>query len=313
MPKSDKLKLLIVGPGAASNFIGSRIWNTKPTDLDLNTNEYRTIRDYSDMSEIVLLDYIKKNTIKEKDTLRNLKRIARLLDSYESVTGIHHTNPITSNHTLAIEKIEQIWEKIEHNREPIFWIDVIDVGMSQFKHSTTINNFNGNLGIIESDWWKQAEKFISDWHFLGWSMHYKNDCQLHSIEHYLPGSVSDLNKMSEIANIGVLHVDANTTSFVTDILNMKHMTENIRYNLSPVPWPLPPNTYELRWADLVLDYRKLFFYNDPKELYKLFDFFDKGEYFKDNEEKETKAFHDYHMSNVKYFTDNWNELTEENT
>ena len=313
MSKSDKLKLFIVGPGAASNFIGSRIWNTKPTDLDSDTNEYRTIRDYSDMPKTVLLDYIKENTIKKENTLYNLKRIARLLDSYEWVTGIHHANPISPNYTIAMDKIEQDWEKIEYSREPVFWVEVMEMGMNDFRNNSTINNFHGNLKIIESDWWTQSEKFLSDWYTLGWLMHYKKDYQLHSIEHYLSVHESDVDKIAEVANIGVLHVDASTTSFITDILNMKHMTANIENNISPVPWPLLPNKNEMRWADLVLDYRKLFCYNDTKELYNLFDFFDKGEYFKDNQEKETKAFHDYHMANVKYFTDNWKELTEENT
>ena len=173
-------------------------------------------------------------------------------------------------------------------------------------------NITKHIDILDnSDWWKEAERFIFDWQLAGWSMHYKEDSKLHSIEHYLSKNKTVVDKIAEIVNIGVLHVDGTTTSFVTDILNMKHMPDNIKNNLEPIYVPLSPNTYEMGWADLILDYKKLFLHNDPKELYNLFDFFDKGKYFKDNEKKEINAFRDYHIRNVNYYVDNWEQNSEE--
>ena len=306
MPKSDKLKLLIIGPGAASNFISSRIMNANEMRIDSDTNEYHNMRDYSEMTDSALLDYINKNTVKKPHTMRSLERVAKLLDSCDWETGENSPTVIGNEYTIAIDKIKESWETCEHNRRAVFWLETLYKGMHRFKNITKHIDISDN-----SDWWKEAERFIFDWQLAGWSMHYKEDSKLHSIEHYLSKNKTVVDKIAEIVNIGVLHVDGTTTSFVTDILNMKHMPDNIKNNLEPIYVPLSPNTYEMGWADLILDYKKLFLYNDPKELYNLFDFFDKGKYFKDNEKKEINAFRDYHIRNVNYYVDNWEQNSEE--
>ena len=87
------------------------------------------------------------------------------------------------------------------------------------------------------------------------------------------------------------------------VLDMVEIKKRIIEQKTYAIQTMTPNDRELKYADVVVNYRKLFYDANPKEIRKLFKFFGREEYFDNNKEKEVKAFHDYHMSNVNFYVD----------
>ncbi len=343
MQKVDNLRLLIVGAGAGSNFIASRLIDGQTDDAkesDLN-NEYRANREYGGIRNTVknevkhmsgevfdfkeneryqiLIDGILKSKfptalelsrkVKKPKLLSSIINVINLMSRWD---GEKFLDKPQAGYITLTNRIKRQWRYNLFWRQPHFWFEKIEMYMANFEKWTRENKHKSNMSILLTDDYKRTKEFISKWNILAWEVHKIENQPLTSIEHYLP-LFMDKNvtkELSKLVNICVVHVDDNTTGFVTDILNMKHMTETIREQTNSVK-VMGPNYEELEYADVVVSYRKLFYDASPTEIRKLFKFVGREEYFDNNKEKEIKAFHDYHMSNVNYYVDNWEELSEE--
>tara|TARA_B100000035_G_scaffold158740_1_gene135329 strand:- start:851 stop:1918 length:1068 start_codon:yes stop_codon:yes gene_type:complete len=354
MPKANNLKLLIVGPGAGSNFLASRLIEEQSpaqSQSDLN-NEYHSNREYGGIRSLVqnqtkdmttghrvsgevfhntqkvdneehysFIDKVLETRFPKAFELSRKEKPIKLLTSILNIidlldrwnTTAHNSESEKHRFKLIKNRVKSQWRYNAFWRQPHFWINQLETYMGNFEKWTMDSNHRGNMLIMETNDYKSTRNFLNKWNTLVWETHKIENQPLISIEHYLPLFMDENNaiELSKIVNICVVHIDDMTTGYVTDILNMKHMDEIIEQKTHAIR-TMSPNDRELKYADVVVNYRKLFYDANPKEIRKLFKFFGREEYFDNNKEKEVKAFHDYHMSNVNFYVDNWEKLSEEN-
>ena len=346
MLKSDKLKLLIVAPGAGSNFLGMRLGLNVAGHVNPDkTHEFFSNRECSSISDKVrehfgiakIGDNIWGTNYTENDpenfdsymehtfpkamkicnrfdtsnVYSDIKYINNLLARFDKVNNVHTDKVLNKAMIHSLEKLQ--WHKYTPlYREPVYWLSSLEASMNEYYNSQKdLPKSHLNRQPIDTSQWKNVYKFIQEFNTIAFECHKLEDETLHSIEHYLPLAINTRDKLSDIANICVVHTEPSVCSFVTDILNLKHMRETILNKQKTIAYILPSNDDECKHADNVVSYRKMFYDNDPIEIRKLFVFFDKGEYFDKNRETEIKAFKDYHLGNVDFYVNNWLDNSEE--
>jgi hypothetical protein len=147
---------------------------------------------------------------------------------------------------------------------------------------------------------EQLDDFCKRLMDMCWEVHKKENKDLMSIVHYHPGL--HFKGYDYSTDIETLCLSINECEdYISDLLAIKHSVQDPLQGYSPIlkRQTIRQKDFVTQKSDIIVEYKKVFFDNNPDEIRKLYEFFDNEDFFDTNKKDILGWFKTYDRDNQK--------------
>tara|TARA_B100000953_G_scaffold275325_1_gene248706 strand:- start:293 stop:1243 length:951 start_codon:yes stop_codon:yes gene_type:complete len=279
---------MYIYPGAGSNFIAwNCLWNADVSSklyIKEGVNEYLVPRQKSTLWDC----NSKKSSGNELTFAETYPELKKYWDVWNSTFEF-------SNGWIDRFSLSQFFRLMQQNNVSLsayevltrdyFWLPIFDYSIYYGLQAGKSEQLDGYC------------KHLMD---MCWEIHEKENKDLMSIVHYHPGL--NFKGYDYSTDIKTLCLSINECEdYISDLLAIKHSVQD-PYTTSPPTLErltIRQNDFEIQKSDIIVEYKKVFFDNNPDEIRKLYEFFENEDYFDKNRNDIMTIFKQYHNSNLR--------------